>query len=256
MPVWIQTEVVQKKIWAEGLFTLSVRSDGVESFQPGQFLHLALPEEGAYKEPLEDSNRVNRPYSVASPFGKTLEFFIVLVKDGQLTPKLWDLEVGDHLEVSQGASGRFTLEQAPKSENLWLVATGTGLAPYIAMLRTETPWSTYQNVIVVHGARHHSDLAYTEELQSYKLQYPGRFHLVQTLTRERVPGLLHGRIPRLFDNRDIEEEVGIDCWGTSSTVLLCGNPAMLDAMETMLKQRDMNRHRSKSPGQIVVERYW
>ena len=120
MPKWCPAKVVAKKVWTDGLFTLSIQSKDVQSFEPGQFLHLALGDE---------ENRVNRPYSVASPHGDTIEFFIVVVEDGELTPRLFQLNEGDDVTVSERAAGSFTLKKTPEAEILWLVSTGTGLAP-------------------------------------------------------------------------------------------------------------------------------
>lgn len=247
MPKWCPAKIVEKKIWTEGLFTLTVDVPDVSPFEPGQFLQLAVT---------EGEERINRPYSVASPHGGKLEFFIVVVEDGQLTPKLWALAEGDALEVAERAAGSFTLKKSPPADTLWLVSTGTGLAPYIAMLRTPEPWEKYDKICVIHGARHKTDLAYTEELLGYEEQHKGRFKLIQALTREESEGTLSGRIPALLENGQLEQEAGCELRATNSTVLLCGNPAMLDDMEEKLGQRDLKRHRSKAPGQIVLERYW
>ena len=99
-------------------------------------------------------------------------------------------------------------------------------------------------------------MAYTDELKAFEKKYPERFRLVQALTREEADGTLNGRIPGLFENGEIEKTTGFSCTADNSSVLLCGNPAMLDTMEEILGKRDMKRHRSKSPGQIVLERYW
>ncbi len=258
MPKWCPSRVLQKKVWTEGLFTLTIDASEVEPFKPGQFLHLANYPGGKPDSPEElDGSRVNRPYSVASPHGDTIEFFVVLVEDGELTPNLWSLEPGDEIEVSQKAAGRFTLEKTPDAKNIWLVATGTGLAPYIAMLRDKTIWERFEKVVVVHGARHANDLAYTEELKELeKAKDPGRFRLIQSLTREEAPDTLKGRIPGLVESGEIEEAAGCQITADDSSVLLCGNPAMLDSMEALLGQRNMQKHRTKSPGQIVLERYW
>ena len=125
MPKWSQAKVVAKKTWTDGLFTIRVEVDDIEPFLPGQFLQLGVFDRD---ESSEDPKLINRPYSVASPYGTHLEFFIVLVEEGELTPRLWRLEIGDRVEVSQKAAGSFTLEKTPAAENLWLVATGTGLA--------------------------------------------------------------------------------------------------------------------------------
>ncbi|MDG1872953.1 MAG: ferredoxin--NADP reductase [Mariniblastus sp.] len=244
---------MSKKVWTEGLFTIRVAVPDVTPFLPGQFLQLAVFPEG---HDGDISKLINRPYSVASPHSDELEFFIVLVEDGELTPRLWALNEGDAIQVAQRAAGSFTLKKTPEAETLWLVATGTGLAPYIAMLRHHQIWESFENIVVVHGVRHFVDLAYTEELRALEEKFPKRFKLVQSLTRDEGTGALKGRIPGLFEDGSIESATGFDCRADNSTVLLCGNPAMLDTMEEILAKRNMKRHRSKSPGQIVLERYW
>jgi ferredoxin--NADP+ reductase len=259
MPKWFQSKVLEKKVWTEGLFTLTVDGSGVKEFSPGQFLHLAGFPKGIAEnadEETREKERVNRPYSVASPHGERLEFFIVRVDDGELTPHLWQLEPGDAIEVSEKAAGRFTLEKTPDAENLWLIATGTGLAPYVAMLRTKEPWERFKNIVVVHGVRHASDLAYTEEFRQLESTRGGALRFVQALTRESAEGSLEGRIPALVESGALEEAAQCQMTKEGSAVLLCGNPAMLDSMEEVLGARSMVRHRSKAPGQIVLERYW
>jgi ferredoxin--NADP+ reductase len=253
MPKWCPSKVIEKKVWTEGLFTITIDGSQTEPFSPGQFLHLAVFPDG---HDGEESKRINRPYSVASPHSDKLEFFIVLVEDGELTPRLWKLEPGDDIQVSQKAAGRFTLEKTPDAENLWLFATGTGLAPYVAMMRTEKPWERFKKIVVVHGVRHAADLAYTEEFQAIEKQRPGQFKLIQSLTREETDDTLHGRIPGLVEDGQLETAADCSCQKEDSSVLLCGNPAMLDSMEEILGKRGMVKHRSKSPGQIVLERYW
>jgi ferredoxin--NADP+ reductase len=259
MPKWFQSKVLEKKVWTEGLFTLTIDGSGVEPFLPGQFLHLAGYPNGIADDADDEQRekqRVNRPYSVASPHGEKLEFFIVLVEDGELTPHLAQLEPGDDIEVSEKAAGRFTLEKTPDAENLWLIATGTGLAPYVAMLREDSPWQRFKKIVVVHGVRHANDLAYTEELRELEKSRAGAFKLVQALTRESTDDTLEGRIPALVENGELEKAAGTEMTKDNCSVLLCGNPAMLDSMEEVLGQRSMTKHRSKAPGQIVLERYW
>lgn len=247
MPNWLPAKVVKKDIWTEGLFTLHVECPELQPFVPGQFLHLAVT---------DGESRINRPYSVASPHGNVVEFFIVKVDDGELTPKLWLLDEGSDIEVSEKAAGSFTLEKTPEAENLWLVGTGTGLAPYIAMLRTEAPWERFKRIVLVHGVRYAVDLAYTDELNSFRQSRGDQFSFVQSLTREDSEGTLNGRIPSLVESGQLEESAGCELTSESSAILLCGNPAMLDTMEEVLAKRGMKRHKRKDPGHIVVERYW
>ncbi len=244
---WCAGKIAKKTVWAEGLFTIAVRAPEVAKFEPGQFLQVGYS---------NGDKHIHRPYSVASPWGPEIEFFIVLVDDGELTPYLWSLAEGQEIDVSQRAAGSFTLKKTPEAENLWLVATGTGLAPYIAMLRTAEPWERYQRIVVVHGVRLQSDLAYADELNRLVADHAGQLSYIPALTREQPDGYLHGRIPVLLNAGSLETSAGCEIRPENTAIMLCGNPAMLDDMESSLEKRGLRRHRSKSPGHIVLERYW
>ncbi len=265
MPKWCDSKIVSKRIWTDGLFTIGIEGGGVQEYKTGQFLHLAVEDTESSNIDTENDETdkavsqpkiINRPYSVASPHGDVLEFFIVLVPEGELTPRLWKLDVGDSLKVSERAAGSFTLAKSPDAECLWLVSTGTGLAPYIAMLRTGEPWERYKKIVVVHGVRYEADLGYTDELKEIGESRAGQFTMVQSLTREESENAMYGRIPALLEDGSLERAADFEMTADNSTVMLCGNPAMLDDMESKLGTRGMKKHRSKSPGQIVLERYW
>lgn len=253
MPQWCPGVISEKKVWSQGLFTLQVNVPQVEPFLPGQFLHLGVELPG---ENETERKIINRPYSVASPHASKLEFFIVTVDDGELTPRLWKLNEGDSVLVSQRAAGSFTLKKAPPLENLWLFATGTGLAPFIAMIRDPFVWEQHKRVFIIHGVRSKSDLAYTEEMLALEKAMPGRFKMFQTLSRETSENCLSGRITDILESGILEANANVAIEPTNSTVMLCGNPAMLDSMEVLLNSRGLRLHRSKSPGNIVLERYW
>ncbi len=243
---WTPGVIKHKTVWSEGLFTLAIEAPQVAHFEPGQFLQLGVE---------TPQGHVHRPYSVASPHGSILEFFIVLVEDGKLTPLLWDMQVGDAIDISAKAAGSFTLSHCPDASTLWLVGTGTGLAPYIALLRTEEPWQRYQKIVVVHGVRHATDLAYQQELADYKTRFGQRFDCIPVVSRQQVDGTLSGRITTCIINGSLEEAAG-QALTPDCCVMMCGNPDMLNETEALLGQRGIRRHKSKEPGQIVIERYW
>lgn len=244
---WITGTVQRKHIWSEGLFTLTIHCPGVAHFEPGQFLQigLALPEK-----------HLHRPYSVASPHGESLDFFIVRVDEGELTPRLWKLEEGDTIDVSAKATGSFTLSHVPDAPCLWLVATGTGLAPYIAMLRDPTIWERFAKVVLVHGVRLETDLAYLEELDAYRHTHGERFKFLPVLSRQQREGCLHGRITHTIENGQLEEQASARLVEGEGAVMLCGNPQMLDDVEAILTERGMRKHKTAVPGHYVLERYW
>ncbi len=245
---WLEGKVVGNKVWTPGLFTLRIAVPEVQPFTPGQFLHLALP--------MEDGEDVNRAYSVASPHGAEIEFFIVKVDDGQLTPKLEKLKPGDTVQVKERAAGGFTLAKTPDAKAIWLIGTGTGLAPFIAMLRDPEIWTRYSKIVVCHGVRKIVDLGYRDELSNFAKEKPGQLVYVPTASRESGDGILEGRLTNLLDSGALEKAAGEKFSPDSSAVMMCGNPDMLKDMEEMLGTRGLTRHRSKAPGHIVVETYW
>jgi ferredoxin/flavodoxin---NADP+ reductase len=243
---WTKGIVRSKKVWAPGLFTLTIEAPEVQPFEPGQFLQLG------FERP---DRHLHRPYSVASLPGRLLEFFIVLVDNGQLTPLLWQLNPGDGIDVSRKAAGGFTLQNCPAASTLWLIGTGTGLAPYLAMLRGQEVWQRYRKVVLIHGMRHESDQAYQAEIAAYSDRFGPRFVFVPVISRQQVPGALHGRITRCLIDGSLED-VAQSQFHLDACVMMCGNPDMLDEMSQLLGERGLQKHRHASSGQIVVERYW
>lgn len=244
---WIAGRLESKRIWTDGLFTVSICCPGVAAFEPGQFFQIGLP---------LPEKHLHRPYSAASPYSDVLEFYIVRVDGGALTPLLWDLPVGELIDVSEKATGSFTLSHVPALKSIWLVATGTGLAPYIAMLRDPAIWERYEKIVLVQGVRHARDLAYLDELADYQTRYALKFRYVSSTSRDISPNALSGRITTRLSDGSLEHAAGNTISPADTTVMLCGNPDMLNEMESILEGRGLERQRAKHPGQIIVERYW
>ncbi len=208
-------------------------------FKAGQFVQLALDVDG---------ERIGRPYSLSSAPGEDLETLIVRVEGGALTPRLFALEPGAPLWVHTAPSGNFTLDRVQNAPSLWLLATGTGLAPYLAMLRAED-LSRFGQVVVVHGVREGAHLAYRDTLQAMDLVY------LPVVSREAVPGALAGRIPAHIDSGALEARAGVPL-DTTAQVLLCGNPAMIAQVYGQLIDRGLKKNRPRKPGNITFEAYW
>lgn len=243
---WTRGVIQSKTVWAEGLFTLKIAAPDVAEFEPGQFLQLGLE---------LNEGEVKRPYSVASPHGEVLDFYIVEVEDGKLTPQLNRLAVGDNILVSEKAAGSFTLSHCPDGQVLWLIATGTGLAPYIAMLRAPEIWKRYRRIVVVHGVRYQADLSYLDELAGYVKSFPDRFVFIPVVSRQEGHQCLRGRITHCLKNGQLEDRAGIK-FDQDCCIMMCGNPDMLTDLEAQFGERSIIKHRSSEPGQIVMERYW
>lgn len=231
--------------WTENLFTFTLDA-AVEPFRAGQFFRLGL---------VEGETWVSRAYSAASAPGQPLEFYVALVEGGALTPDLHRKAKGDEIAVFPRATGHFTLEHVHDAELLWLVCTGTGLAPYISMLRSEEPWARFGRVIVVHGVRHAADLCYREELLALGQRRGDRLSWVPVVSREPTrEDVICGRIPQQLEA--VEARAGYGIRPETSQVLLCGNPDMVVEVEALLAARGLRRNKLKLPGHITTERYW
>ena len=241
---WIQTQITQIQPWSDGLAT--VRLDLTLDFEPGQFVNLGKDVDG---------ERIKRAYSIGSAPNQPLEFFIVRVDEGRLTPDLLSRPVGAKVWVHASPKGFFTLKWVHDAPVLWLIATGTGLSPYISMLRTEAPWRRFSRIVLVHGVRHLEDLAYTDELKRMVKARDGQLALVQATSRYEGVEALHGRVTALLRSGALESAVG-EIVRPNHQVMMCGNPAMLAEMQSLLEARGLAVNRRKKPGQITIERYW
>jgi ferredoxin--NADP+ reductase len=236
---------VWQKAWTSGL--VSLRLDVRLQFNPGQFTNLRL---GA------DPDLERRAYSMASAPGEPAEFYANEVAEGGFSPQLLKLREGDPIWIDTKPSGFFTLDELPPGEDLWLLATGTGLAPYLSMLRSGETQRRFTKVILVHGVREQAHLGHRAALEQHAQGVPS-FRFVPVLSREAsVPGGLTGRIPALIERGELERHTGVTLDPARSRVLLCGNPQMIVDTRTVLETRGLKLHRRRAPGQILTENYW
>jgi ferredoxin--NADP+ reductase len=197
-----------------------------------------------------------RSYSIASPPGTPLEFLVTEVAGGTLTPRLLGLAVGDSLLVERKPQGFFTLRWVPDARDLWMIATGTGLGPFLSILRSEELWKRFERVNLVHGVRFAQHFAHADDLALLAKEHPS-FSTLGIVSREAPQaGRLSGRITAALEDGSLERATGRTLDAASAHVMLCGNPAMIDDMITLLGQRGMRKHRVRSPGHITVEKYW
>jgi ferredoxin--NADP+ reductase len=262
--------VTQRIDSAPGLMILRVAPEGWElpPFTPGQFAVLGLPASapkspGAEPDdpPLPQDTFLSRAYSIASSSleRQYLEFYLVEVKTGALTPRLFALKEGDRVWLGPKFTGRFTLDQVPQDQNVVFIATGTGLAPYMSMLRTHLEAGGSRRYAVLHGARRSRDLGYREELLVMQGLAPN-FLYIPVLTRpetEPVPWKGHtGRLPAFWKEKILERAWGFQPSPANTHCFLCGNPAMVEAMEAVLEAEGFTEHSTRKPGQVHSEKYW
>jgi ferredoxin--NADP+ reductase len=198
---------------------------------------------------------------VSAPHDEFLDFFSIVVPDGEFTSELSRLAVGDELLVDKQAFGFLTLDRFPDGRDLWLLATGTGIAPFLSILQDFEAWQRFERIILVYSVREARELAY----QQLIAELPQRDYLdglgskllyLPVVTREQIPGALHGRITTLIENGELERAADLQLTPEHSRIMLCGNPQMIEDTRAVLKARDLNLAMTRRPGQVAVENYW
>jgi ferredoxin--NADP+ reductase len=246
-------KVLWIKHWNDRLFTFATTRRPEFRFESGQFVMVGLMVEG---KPLL------RAYSIASPnYADDLEFFSIKVQDGPLTSRLQHIKEGDEVLVGKKPVGSLLLADLNPGRNLYLLSTGTGMAPFLALIRDPAAYERYEKVILVHGVREVSDLAYydylTEELPNHELlgeMVREQFLYYPTVTRE--PYKNTGRIPELIDSGKLFTDLGVPALDPEhDRAMLCGSMAMLKSVSDCLDSHGLKVSPNQgSIGDYVIER--
>ena len=244
-------KVLSVHTWTDTLFSFTLTRPVQFKFTAGQFARIGL---------MVGDELVVRAYSVvSSPFDETLEFFSIVVPDGAFTSNLQHLKVGDTLYLDKTSYGYLTLAryQQPLPQDLWLLATGTGLAPFLSMLQDFETWQNYQQINLVYSVRTASELAYVQRIQEIAASFGeghSGFKFIPIITRD-PSAALHDRLPILIANGELEQAAGMLLSPATSHVMLCGNPQMVEDTKEALKLRGLIMNR-RGVGNIAVENYW
>jgi ferredoxin--NADP+ reductase len=251
MSKWVKGSVVGHRHWTDRLHSLQVAAPEV-TFVAGQFGRLALPAAPGSKEEM-----LGRPYSFVNPPGtQPHEFYFVTVSEGPLSTRLAALAPGDPVWLLRSANGFFSMGEVPDAEVLWCLSTGTGLGPFLSILRTAESWAKFGRIVLVHAVRHANELTYGDVITGIAGAHPGAFVYIPMVSREAHPGALAGRIPDALRDGRLESCAGLVLAAENSHAMLCGNPAMVDDTQKALEARGMRRHRRREPGHVTVETYW
>ncbi len=240
------------------------------NFKPGQYTVLGLkrkeprhpqadpdPEELQQRDPEE---MIRRAYSIASSSKdkEFIEFYVTMVESGELTPRLFQMDIGDPLFLGPKATGMFTLDQVPEGKHVCLLSTGTGLAPYISMARTELLAHKERQFVIVHGARYSWDLGYRDELNSLTRYCPNLkyFPSISRPAGDPTWRGLTGRVQEFIENGFVEKEIGMEITPDKFDLFLCGNPAMIEQAMELMGNRGFVKGTRRDPGNMHTEEYW
>ena len=243
---WVPGRVVEKKMWTDQLYSLSVEAD-IEPFRAGQFGRLALEIDG---------QTVARSYSfVNAPNERPYEFYSIIVPEGPLSPCLQAMNPGDQVFLAPKGAGFLTLADVPPGENLWLLSTGTALGPFLSILKTADPWQRFKTIVLVHAVRQAKELSYRDTIEKFAV-HGEQFCYIPFVSREDTDFAIKGRVPAAIESGVLEARAGINMTADKSQVMLCGNPDMVHDTRAILEARGLKLNKRKDPGQISVENYW
>lgn len=256
--------VTGKIMLTPDLMILRIRTDEPrDEFKAGQFTTIGLlasehrsPNSVIPLDSVNPDSLIQRMYSIASAKNETrdFEFYISQVKSGQLTPRLFNLSQGSRIWVDDKIQGIFNLNETPKDCNIVMVATGTGLAPYISFLRSHVMEHKEIKLAVIHGAAYPWDLGYWSELTFIKNAFSNFYYFPTLLKPDETWTGLTGYIQKHLD-AGILEMVGIDVDPCKTHFYLCGNPKMVESVTEFLERHGYSKHCTEKPGALHVEEY-
>jgi len=259
-------KVVSLEMLGTHLMVMRIKPDApMKPFVSGQYATLGLKQSSQRadyaleeKEPNPDPEHlIRRAYSVASAEDdNALEFYLAMVDDGTLTPRLFALKEGDPIYVSPKIVGRFTLQDVQPYKHLLLLSTGTGLAPYMSMLRSSLSWARGRKVIIMHGVRHEADLGYRSELEDLERKEQN-FHYIPVLSSggdDWQGG--RGYIQDVLLDSDTQKVCQLDISPETCEAFLCGNPLMIEGAIERLQAKGFVLIKGRASGNIHIEEYW
>jgi len=253
-----EERVTEVKHWTDRLFSFKTTRDQGFRFKNGHFIMVGLNEQD---EKSKKHRPLMRAYSIASAnYEEELEFFSIKVPDGPLTSKLQHIQVGDPILLSTKATGTLIQDFLLPGKRLYLLATGTGLAPFLSIIRDPEVYDAYEQVVLVHGCRQVADLAYrdyiSQELPNH--EYFGemvREKLLYYPTVTREPFENQGRITDLIQSGKLTDDLGLPALNKDEDrIMLCGSPSMLKDTCEILDQRGFAETRQGELGEYVIER--
>ena len=252
MSAFNEERVLTVHHWTDSLFSFTTTRDPSLRFSNGHFTMIGLR---------LDDKPLLRAYSIASAnYEEHLEFLSIKVPDGPLTSRLQHIKPGDTVVVGRKPTGTLLIDYLLPGKRLYLLGTGTGLAPYLSIVRDPETYEKFEEIIVVHGVREVKELAYRELLTETLPEHEFLGDMVKqqlryypTVTREAFEN--QGRITDLIESGKLFEDLGMPALDpTVDRVMICGSPAVLRDLKSMFEQRQFKEGNTSKPGDFVIER--
>lgn len=253
MSAFIEERVLTVHHWTDRLFSFTTTRDTGFRFSNGHFTMIGL------RQP--SGKPLLRAYSIASAnYEEHLEFLSIKVPDGPLTSQLQHIQPGDTIVMGRKPTGTLLLDYLLPGKSLYLMGTGTGLAPWMSIIRDPDTYERFEKVILMHGVRQVEELAYrdyiTQELPQHEFlgeMVSNQLIYYPTVTRE--PFERQGRIGDLIESGQVARELGLpELNPETDRVMICGSPEMLKTLKELCEKRGFKEGNTSTPGDFVIER--
>ncbi|MGB5330687.1 MAG: ferredoxin--NADP reductase [Gammaproteobacteria bacterium] len=246
MASWLDGKVVDNRRLNKYLTSLIIDVP-LAGYEAGQFVRIGLA---------DGDEVVARPYSlVNTPEESCLEVYFNIVEEGPLSPRLFELKAGDDVLIADNPSGFLTVSEIPQCNHLWMIATGTGIGPFLAILKSEAAWQKFDQIVLCYSVSYAEELAYQDVIERVALAHADQFCYVPVITRETFIGGLGKRLPALMQDNSLEQHTGIAINAENSHVMMCGSSNMITDVSAELVTRGMKKHRRRDPGHFTSEKY-
>ena len=246
MANWLDGKVIDNRRLTDELTSLIIDAP-LKIFESGQFVRIGLEQDGEI---------VARPYSLVNTDDETyLEVYFNIVDEGPLSPRLFALKAGDAVLVANNPSGFLTVSEVPECKHLWMIATGTGIGPFLSILKNEAVWQRFEKVVLCYSVSLGEELAYQGLIQQIAEQHGAKFSFVPIVTRESFADAMTRRVPALMQDGSLEQRASIEINADDSHVMMCGSKDMIADVSETLISRGMKKHRRRDPGHFTTEKY-
>ena len=252
MSAFLEERVLTVHHWTDRLFSFTTTRDPALRFSNGHFTMIGLK---------VNDKPLLRAYSIVSAnYEEHLEFLSIKVPDGPLTSRLQHIKVGDTIVVGKKPTGTLLIDYLLPAKRLYMLSTGTGVAPFLSLIRDPETYEKFEEVILVHGVRDVKELAYhdyiTQELPQHEFlgeMVTKQLKYYPTVTRE--PFKNQGRVTTVIENGQLARDLGLPALNPAEDrVMICGSPEMLRDLKHMMEERGFNEGNTTKPGDFVIER--
>ena len=246
-------KVLETEHYTDRLFRFRTERPESLRFRSGEFIMIGLPK--------EDGKPLLRAYSIASPaWDDTLEFYSIKVPDGPLTSRLQKIQAGDEVIVAKKPTGTLVLDALRPGKRLWMISTGTGVAPFASLMREPEVYENFDDVILTHTCRDVAELTYSQKLvdESRQHEFLGeladpKLRYVASTTRETSPTM--GRITTMIEDGSLFDGLGLPAWNAQDDrIMICGSLEMCKDVASLAEKAGLVEGANSSPGDFVIEK--